>query len=165
MTPTYTVEDPEPVPTGLYEAELKAIIEKTAFFKNDNDEEERRRYYQWQFDIVNDEEFAGRKLFVNVSDAFGPKAKQRQFVESMIGRPLKAGEEFNTDDLIGGVYHVTVHHKTKGDRTYAEVTSINQIRRKKSQKKSEVPAQHEISDQEVEETMPDWDTDKQEAPA
>jgi len=140
MTPVYDVEEFLPVEPGLYEAELTKIMEKTSFFTNENEEEERRRYWQWLFGIKNDDEYEGRTLSANVGDAFGPRSKQRQWVEAMLGRELKAGEKFNTDDLIGGVYHITVHHKKKGDKTYAEITSVNKIRRCKGTKKAAAPA-------------------------
>jgi hypothetical protein len=122
-------EDFEVIPPGLYEVEMKEIVEKAAFFANEDGEEERRKYYQWVLEIVNDEEFAGRWLFANVSDKFGPKSKQRQWVEAMIGRAIRRGEEFDTDDLIGGRYHATVFHKPgQGDKVWAEVNSLNKIR-------------------------------------
>src|SRR5215212_2202226 len=141
MTPTYEVEEFLPVEAGLYEAELTKITEKTSFFTDEETKkEERRRYWQWLFVIRNDEDYEGRTLSANVGDAFGPRSKQRQWVESMLGRELKTGERFTTDDLIGGVFHITVHHKKKGDRTYAEITSVNKIRRSKNTKKAATPA-------------------------
>ena|SRR5215213_6370335 len=133
--PKYTVESYDAVPPGLYEVEMKSIVEKAAFFTDgDSGEEERRKYYQWAFEIVNDEEFAGRKLTANVSDKFGPRSKQRQWVESMLGRSLETGEEFDTEALIGGVYHATVHNIEKDGQTYAEITSLNKIRKSPSRK-------------------------------
>src|SRR5215208_2241055 len=129
MTPVYDVEEFLPVEPGLYEAELTKIMEKTSFFTNENEEEERRRYWQWLFGIKNDDEYEGRTLSANVGDAFGPRSKQRQWVEAMLGRELKAGEKFITDD-----------HKKKGDKTYAEITSVNKIRRSKGTKKAAAPA-------------------------
>jgi hypothetical protein len=133
----YVVESYDVIPPGLYEVEMKSIVEKAAFFTNeDSGDEERRKYFQWAFEVVNDEEYAGRKLTANVSDKFGPRSKQRQWVESMLGRGLETGERFNTESLIGGVYHATVHHVTKGDQTFAEITSLNKIRKSPSAKKS-----------------------------
>jgi len=146
---------PDPIPPGLYEGELKTITEKTSFFKNaDTGEEERRTYYQWGFQIRNDEEYGGRWINANVSSSFGPKSKQRQWVESMLGRTLATGEEFDTDDLIGGIYHLTVHNQKKGDRTFAEISSVKKIRSQSgSSKKATTP---EVTDEEVEATMPDF---------
>src|SRR5215207_5732099 len=158
--PKYTVPDlPEPVPPGLYEGELKTITEKTAFFKNDDSgEEERRRYFQWGFQIRNDDDFGGQWLNANVSDAFGPKSKQRQWVESMLGRTLEVGEDFTTDDLIGGIYHLTVHHKKKGDRTFAEISSVNKIRSRSNNKSGSTKKAKKAAptDEEVDATSPDF---------
>jgi len=160
LTPRYTVEGPsDPIPPGLYEGEFKTITEKTAFFKNvDTGEEERRRYFQWGFQIRNDDDFGGQWLNANVSDAFGPKSKQRQWVEAMLSRTLEVGEEFDTDDLIGGIYHLTVHHKQKGERTFAEISSVNKIRSRPGNKSgsSKKAKTAGPTDEEVEATMPDF---------
>lgn len=130
--PVYQVEDYAPIPPGLYEGLFREIVEKQAFFTNDAGEDERRRYYQWAFEIVNDDEFGGRRLFANVSERFGPRSKARQWSESMAGRSFKAGETFDTDQLLGEVYHLTVTNVEKSGRTYAEVASVNRIRNRKT---------------------------------
>ena len=130
--PVYQVEEYQVIPPGLYEALMKEIVEKQAFFTNEEGEEERRRYYQWVFEVVNDDEFGGRRLFANVSDKFGPRSKARQWTESMTGRTFRAGEKFDTDELLGEIYHLTVTNVEKNGKTYAEVTSINKIRKRKA---------------------------------
>jgi hypothetical protein len=71
-------------------------------------------------------------LFANISDKFGPRAKARQWSESMTGRTFKTGEKFDTDELLGEVYHLTVTNVEKNGKTYSEVTSINKIRKRKT---------------------------------
>jgi hypothetical protein len=127
----YHVEDYEKIPAGLYEGLFRETVEKYSFSTNDKGEEERRHYYQWVFKIVNDEEFSGRRLFANVSDKFGPRSKARQWVESMTGRTFKAGEKFDTDELLDEVYHITVNNVEKNGNTYPEITSVNKVRQRK----------------------------------
>ncbi len=55
----------------------------------------------------------------------------------MIGRRLGNGERFDTDDLIGHDYHVTVVNVEKDGRTYDKVASVNAIRKAGAAKKEE----------------------------
>ena len=78
-----------------------------------------------------------------MSDKFGPSSKARQWVESMIGRRLGNGERFDTDDLIGQDFHVTVVNVEKDGRTYDNVASVNAIRKAKAAKKEDPDADEE----------------------
>ena len=53
----------------------------------------------------------------------------------MIGRRLANGERFDTDDLIGQDFHVTVVNVEKDGRTYDNVASVNAIRKARAAKK------------------------------
>ena len=72
-----------------------------------------------------------------MSDKFGPSSKARQWVESMIGRRLANGERFDTDDLIGHDFHVTIVNTEKDGRTYDNVASVNAIRKARAAKKED----------------------------
>jgi hypothetical protein len=53
----------------------------------------------------------------------------------MIGRRLGNGERFDTDDLIGQDFHVTIVNVEKDGRTYDNVASVNAIRKAKAAKR------------------------------
>jgi hypothetical protein len=128
--PVYTATDYEPLEPGLYVGQLVEIREAKS---------EHGTYYQWIFEI-RDEGYEGRQIHANVSDKFGPGSKARQWVEAMIGRRLANGERFDTADLIGQDYHVTVVNTEKDGRTYDHVASVNAIRRAKAAKNEEPEA-------------------------
>jgi hypothetical protein len=125
--PVYTATDYEPLDPGLYVGRLAEIREAKS---------EHGTYYRWVFDI-QDEDHRGRQIHANVSDKFGPSSKARQWVESMIGRRLANGERFDTDDLIGQDFHVTVVNVDKDGRTYDNVASVNAIRKAKAAKQNQ----------------------------
>src|SRR5829696_9196880 len=129
--PVYTATDYEPLNPGLYVGRLAEIREANS---------EHGTYYRWVFDI-RDEDYRGRQIHANVSDKFGPSSKARQWVESMIGRRLANGERFDTDDLIGKDFHVTIVNVDKDGRTYDNVVSVNAIRNVKAVKKESPEAE------------------------
>jgi len=131
--PVYTATDYEPLDPGLYVGRLVEIREANS---------EHGTYYRWAFEI-RDEGYGGRQIHANVSDKFGPSSKARQWVESMIGRRLGNGERFDTDDLIGQDFHVTVVNVEKDGRTYDNVASVNAIRKAKAAKKEDPDADEE----------------------
>ena len=122
--PVYTATDYEPLDPGLYVGRLVEIREA---------ESEHGTYYRWVFEI-QDEDYSGRQIHANVSDKFGPGSKARGWVEAMISRRLANGECFDTDDLIGHTFHVTVVNVEKDGRTYDNVASVNAIRKAKAAK-------------------------------
>ena len=125
--PVYTATEYEPLDPGLYVGQLVEIREAKS---------EHGTYYRWIFEI-QDEGYEGRQIHANVSDKFGPSSKARQWVESMIGRPLRNGERFDTDNLISQNFHVTVVNVEKDGRTYDNVVSVNAIRKAKAVKNEE----------------------------
>src|SRR5215203_5323982 len=135
--PVYTATDYEPLDPGLYVGRLVEIREANS---------EHGTYYRWAFEI-RDEGYGGRQIHANVSDKFGPSSKARQWVESMIGRQLGNGERFDTDDLIGQDFHVTVVNVEKDGRTYDNVASVNAIRKAKAAK-NEGPDANERDEEE-----------------
>jgi hypothetical protein len=125
--PVYTATEYEPLDPGLYVGRFVEIREAKS---------EHGTYYRWVFEI-RDEDYRGRQIHANVSDKFGPSSKARQWVESMIGRRLANGERFDTDDLIGQDFHVTVVNVDKDGRTYDNVASVNAIRKAKAAKQNQ----------------------------
>jgi hypothetical protein len=128
--PVYTATDYEPLDPGLYVGRLVEIREAKS---------EHGTYYRWVFEI-QDEDYSGRQIHANVSDKFGPGSKARGWVEAMISRRLANGERFDTDDLIGHTFHVTVVNVDKDGRTYDNVASVNAIRKAKAAKEEESEA-------------------------
>jgi hypothetical protein len=128
--PVYTATDYEPLDPGLYVGRFVEVREAKS---------EHGAYYRWIFEI-RDEEHGGRQIHANVSDKFGPGSKARQWVEAMIGRRLANGERFDTDDLIGQDFHVTVVNVEKDGRTYDNIASVNAIRKTKAAKMDEPDA-------------------------
>src|SRR5829696_1157411 len=122
--PVYTATEYETLDPGLYVGRFVEIREAKS---------EHGSYYRWVFEI-QDEGHRGRQIHANVSDKFGPSSKARQWVEAMIGRRLANGERFDTDDLIGQDFHVTVVNTEKDGRTYDNVASVNAIRKAKAAK-------------------------------
>jgi hypothetical protein len=135
--PVYTAVDYEPLEPGLYVGRLAEIREAKS---------EHGAYYRWIFEI-QDEGYEGRQIHANVSTNFGPSSKARRWVESMIGRTLRNGEQFDTDSLIGKDFHVTIVNVEKDGRTYDNVISVNAIRKSKAAKK-EVPEANERDEEE-----------------
>jgi hypothetical protein len=125
--PVYTATDYEPLDPGLYVGRLVEIREANS---------EHGTYYRWIFE-VRDEGHEGRQIHANVSDKFGPSSKARQWVESMIGRRLGNGERFDTNNLIGQDFHVTIVNVDKDGRTYDNVANVNAIRKPKAAKQNQ----------------------------
>jgi hypothetical protein len=59
---------------------------------------------------------------------------------------LGNGERFDTDELIGRDFHVTIVNVEKDGRTYDNVVSVNAIRKAKSAKNEEPEADHQRDD-------------------
>jgi hypothetical protein len=118
--PLFTATDYEPVPPGLYTARLEKIEEA---------ESVHGVYYRWVF-LIEDDGFRGREVHANVSDKFGPQSKGRRWCEQMIGRPIRRGEQFDTDVLVGRTYHVMVSNTPEDERgrVYDNVDNVNLMR-------------------------------------
>ena len=136
--PTYTATDYEPVPPGLYSAKLEEIEEAQS---------QLGVYYRWRF-VIEKGGFKGRKVYANVSDKFGPQSKARRWVEQMIGRPIKKGQQFNTDVLLGTSYHVMVSNTPEDERgrVFDNVENVHRIRpevAEESDERTEEPREEE----------------------
>jgi hypothetical protein len=123
MSPTFTATDYEPVPPGLYTARLEEIKEAQS---------QHGTYFPWVFAIEDEGEFEGRKVRANVSDKFGPQSKARRWCEQMIGRPIRKGELFDTDVLLGRSYHIMVTNTPEDERgrVYDNVEEVHRVRPK-----------------------------------
>jgi hypothetical protein len=121
--PTYTATDYEPVPPGLYTARLEQIEEATS---------QHGTYYRWCFVIEDEGEQEDRKVYVNVSEKFGPQSKARRWCEQMIGRSIRKGEHFDTDVLLGHAYHITISNTPENERgrVYDNVDNVHRVRSK-----------------------------------
>ena len=136
--PTYTATDHEAVSPGLYTARLENIEEATS---------QHGTYYRWCFVIEDEGEQAGRKVYANVSDKFGPQSKARRWCEQMIGRAIRKGEQFDTDALLVRSYHIMVSNTPEDERgrVYDNVENVHRIRPKgePNQEKAEKPEDSE----------------------
>jgi hypothetical protein len=123
MSPTFTATDYEPVPPGLYTARLEEIKEAQS---------QHGTYFPWVFAIEDEGEFEGRRVRANVSDKFGPQSKARRWCEQMIGRPIRKGELFDTDVLLGRSYHIMVTNTPEDERgrVYDNVEEVHRVRPK-----------------------------------
>jgi len=132
--PIYTPTDYEPVSPGLYTGRLEKIEEA---------ESQHGVYYPWVFVIEDEGEFKGRRVRANVSDKFGPQSKARRWCEQMIGRPIRKGEQFDTDVLLGKCYHIMVSNTPEDEhgRVYDNVENVHRVRPKEGPKpeKTEEP--------------------------
>jgi hypothetical protein len=128
--PTYVATDYEPVAPGLYTARLENIEEATS---------QHGTYFRWCFVIEDEGEQAGRKVYANVSDKFGPQSKARRWCEQMIGRAIRKGEQFNTEVLLGKSYHIMVTNTPEDERgrIYDNVENVHQVRPKAEPKREE----------------------------
>jgi hypothetical protein len=126
MTRTFTATGFDEVPTGMYVVEFAEIKDKTATFTEDG-VEKTREYMSWWLPI-KEGEHEGRMLFANVSNSFGPKSKLRRWAENMTGRTFEDGDEFDVDELVGKRYQAMVENVKKGDREYANVVGLYQLR-------------------------------------
>jgi hypothetical protein len=136
--PTYTATDYEPVPPGLYTATLEKIEEATS---------QHGTYYRWCFVIQDEGEQEDRKVYANVSDKFGPQSKARRWCEQMVGRAIRKGEQFDTEVLLGQLYHIMVTNTPEDERgrIYDNVENVYRIRPKgePNQEKAEKPEDSE----------------------
>jgi hypothetical protein len=114
----WTAEDYDPLPPGLYVGKLSNIESR---------ESTNGEYRRWGWEILEGP-YAGRKVYANTSTNFGPQAKARQWVENVLGRGLKAGEQVGLDDLVGGKHHLMIENVTRDGRTFDNVSAVHQHR-------------------------------------
>ena len=96
----FKAPDYTPVPPGIYTGRFEGTEERDS---------ERGDYVRWGWRIIKGE-FAERVVFGNTSTNFGPQAKARKRLESMLNRRIEPGEEVDPDDLIGEVYTIRVEN-------------------------------------------------------
>jgi hypothetical protein len=114
----FTAEDYEPLPPGLYVGELSDIESR---------ESANGEYRRWGWDVVEGP-YAGRQVYANTSTNFGPQAKARQWVENILGHELKAGEQINIEDLVGGRHHLMIENVKRDGRTFDNVSTVHSYR-------------------------------------
>jgi len=97
---TFKAPDYTPVPPGIYTGRFEGTEER---------ESERGNYVRWGWRTVGGK-FADRMVFGNSSLHFGPRAKARKWLETMLARQIEPGEEVDPDDLIGEVQTIRVEN-------------------------------------------------------
>ena len=113
----WTAEDYEPLPPGLYVGELLGIESR---------ESANGEYRRWGWEILEGP-LAGRNVYANTSTNFGPQAKARLWVENILGRELKAGEQVGTEDLVGGKHHLMVENVKRDGRSFDNVATVHRF--------------------------------------
>ena len=128
---------------GIYRAKVKDIVEQESPFLDDNTGEKKWQYV-WTFELLEDG-YEGQTLRGWSSTAFGPRAKARAWAEHLLGRKIVAGEKVSTDDLIGKECDLMLTLKETDRGSFANVDSVNPVRKKKAKAESkeapEVPAE------------------------
>jgi hypothetical protein len=114
----FTAEDYKPLPPGLYVGELLDIESR---------ESSNGEYRRWSWEIVDGPE-GGRTVYANTSTNFGPQAKARQWIESILGRELEAGEQIGIEDLVGGKHHLMVENVKRDGRVFDNVSAVHKYR-------------------------------------
>jgi hypothetical protein len=79
----------EPIPPGTYELEIKAVEEKQGT---------KAPYLNVTLEVINDEDYAGRKIFEMVSLSPDALWKLKELADA-IGQDIS--ESFDTEDLLG----------------------------------------------------------------
>lgn len=111
---------------GVYRAKLKNIEEaERANF--DTGEPEACR--DWTFGVI-EEGHEGTTLKGRTSMSFGPKSKAREWVEGLLGRKIEVGEKLGLEDLLGKECDLSVVHKETDRGTFANINSVNPVRKK-----------------------------------
>lgn len=146
MSPTYVATDYEPVPPGLYTATLEETEEAQS---------QHGVYHRWRF-VIDKGEFKGRKVFANVSDKFGPQSKARRWCEQMIGRPIRKGEWFDTDVLLGRPYHIMVTNTPEDERgrVYDNVDNVHRVQADAEEESDERTDDPEVEEEEDFDDLP-----------
>ena len=114
----FVAEDYEPLPPGLYVGKLLDIESR---------ESANGEYKRWSWEILEGPH-VGQKVYANSSINFGPQAKARQWVENVLDRELKAGEQVDVHDLVGGKHHLMVENIKRDGRTFDNVSAVHKYR-------------------------------------
>ena len=114
----FTAEEYKPLPPGLYVGRLVDIEAR---------ESANGQYRRWSWEILEGPH-VGQKVYANTSTNFGPQAKARQWVENILDRELEAGEQVDTDDLVGGKHHLMVENVKRDGRTFDNVSAVHMSR-------------------------------------
>ena len=114
----WTAEDYDPLPPGLYVGKLLDIESR---------ESTNGEYRRWSWEIL-EAPYAGRKVYANTSTKFGPQAKARQWVETILSRELEAGEPVDIEDLMEGKHHLMVENVKRDGHTFDNVSGVHKYR-------------------------------------
>jgi hypothetical protein len=120
----------DPIPAGTHVAQLVALIDLGTHVDQYDDQDPKdtpKIYLCWELlnepkSGTNYNEVIGHQYTFSLHE----KAKLRQMIKSWRGRDLAPGEEFDLSKLLGKPCLVGVGHKTKDERTFAEITSVSQ---------------------------------------
>jgi len=141
MALTLTAQDYTVVDDGEYPAKFVGYEERTSDFGP---------AVILNFELL-DEEHRGIGLSGMASQKLTPKAKLRGWIEGMMGRALKAGEDVNLDALIGSkvMLYVITEDKDKG-----MFNRIEKIRKPKKAKPAPKPVIVEEDEEEEDDDIP-----------
>lgn len=111
---------------GVYRAKLKTVEESTWLGYNSGQEEPCIR---WVFEIT-EEGSEDQSIDAKSSTAFGPNSKARAWSEALLARKIEAGEKLDPPDLLGKECDLSVKLVEKERGTYANIESVNPVRKK-----------------------------------
>ncbi len=118
-----TASDYELLEPGIYTAELEEV--------EDAVNQDGNPYLRWKFALADDD-YVGRYITGLSSINFGPKAKARQWFETLVGRGIEPGETIDTSEAVGRQGMLVIGTKDRGDRKYSEIREITPVRRPKA---------------------------------
>jgi len=89
--PVLTATDFRAIPAGEYQARIRRIEPGEGTYGP---------YLKFEFEIMNDPDYAGEIIFALASETFSPKSKLRGWVQTLTGRTFEEGDPFDTDDIL-----------------------------------------------------------------
>jgi hypothetical protein len=124
----------EPVEVGVHRAVCHLLVDLglqpgNPMFKNEKGEvkDAYKLVLGFQLPDVLDHNGLPRVISNTFTNIMAPKSNLRKVVESWFGKAFpsqQAADEFDHKNLLGKAAFVSVVHKTKGDKTYAEIGAV-----------------------------------------
>jgi hypothetical protein len=97
----------------LFRARLNSVTAKTIEWADKaTGEAKSAELWEWEFEVMEGE-YAGVKVWGETDAKLTnhPDNKPRNWAETLQGKELEVGEEFNTDDVVGLIADIEVQHK------------------------------------------------------
>lgn len=135
--PVLTMQENEVIPTGEYPVQVVDLEQETGTFG---------QQLKWKLEIIGGGDYAGKTLTAWASLSNSLKSKLAKW-SIALGIQLDAGEELDTDDLIGRKAMATVVVKTKEDGSeFSKVEEIKAPKRRPAPKAEPKKAEAEAEE-------------------